>query len=344
MSELFYYNISNRYPRKIYFIDSNILINMSSYFYNGHCHDEIETKQILEFILRVKKTRGMLDYNNAIIETCFNYTTNMLESKALNGYMHAIDSLILYASPNEVARIESNYKPDMRFNNGCNIDSMLDCKIVDYFLDRQDSTTDSRAAFYMTYLYNLQILDLHRDKSLSGIMKLKRFYRFMADEIGCVSGLHLILAQMLFAGNTEASGTAQRVLKPKAMYSYRDVINSTMDMVHIQTTLVKQGAFAQCHQPYDYVIVAQDIGLIEFCRVIERTYLIFDGKDSVTGYEFRNNISKKYYAEWERFYDEVSVEQKDRSSGFILHGMDKNKVMNSIIARIPLLEQRVVSN
>lgn len=344
MSDIFYYNISNQNPIKFYSIDSNVLINMSSYFYNGHCHDEIETKKIIEFILRVKNTNGVLEYDNAINETCFNYTTNMLEPKALNGYMHAIDSLIMYASPEEVAGIKSNYKPDMRFNNACNIDSVLNCNIVEYFLRANDVLAHGRAAFYLAYLYNLQILDLHRNKSLSGINKLKGFYGFMANEIGCVSGLHLILAQMLFVGNNKALDTAQRILKPKIKYSFRDIINSTMDMVHIQTAFTKQAAFAQCHQPCDYVIVAQDIGMIELCRVIERTYLIFDGKNSVTGYEFRNNISEKYYAEWELFYNEVSAELKDRSARFMIHDIDKDKVMNSIVAKIPLLEQRVVIN
>lgn len=344
MSDVFYHSISDQNPVKIYSIDSNVLINMSSYFYNGHCHDEIETKKIIEFILRVKNTNGLLEYDNAINETCFNYTTNMLEPKALNGYMHAIDSLIMYASPEEVTRIESNYKPDMRFNNACHIDSILNCNVVEYFLGANTAFPHSRAAFYLAYLYNLQILDFHRDSSLTGINKLKRFYSFMVNEIGCVSSLHLILAQMLFVGNSAALDTAQRILKPKSKYSFRDIINSTMDMVHIQTAFIKQSAFAQCHQPCDFVIVAQDIGMIELCRVIERTYLIFDGKSSMTGYEFQNNISEKYYTEWELFYNEISAELKDRSSDFMIHDMDKDKVMNSIIARIPHLEHRVVVN
>ncbi len=342
MSKLFYYNISKENSKKIYSIDSNILINMSRYFYNGHCHNEIETKNIVDFILLAKKN-GWVEYEDAIIETCFNYTTNCLEPKALNGYMNVIDNLIMYETPQEVIVTKSNYKPDMRFDNTCNISSILNCTIVNCFLRKEDGIPNGNIAFYSTYLYNLKLLDLNQDKLLSNIEKLKNFYHFMATEIGYISGLHLILAQMLFIGNQESFNVAQKILKPKTKYSYRDIINSTIDMLHIQITFLKQGLSYQFKPPCDYVIVTQDIGLIELCKMIERIYMAFGNENSIAFYEFKNDISEEHCEECRLFYESIYEEMKKRVFEFFIHDVDRDKIMDNIIEKIPSLEKSIIN-
>lgn len=90
MNKLHYHDIARRNINKIYAIDSNVLINLAKYYYKGHCHDETETKEIKELVWLAKSPNGSLEYENAIIETCFDYSRNMLDVNALNGFMLAI--------------------------------------------------------------------------------------------------------------------------------------------------------------------------------------------------------------------------------------------------------------
>ncbi len=312
MSELYYYEFSTGNTKKTYSIDSNVLISMAKLYYKGHCHDEAETRAIQDFLINKLKTQpANMIYDNAILETCFNYNNNRLETAALNGYMLAIDWLVYYSQPNELFSISGTFNSELRFDNSCSISSILGCNIANY-LGKNYPLPNKAQLFNLMYLYNLKLLEIFHDRKLKKIEKIQYFYSFMAKDIDCISTLHLILAQMLFVGEDAEEDIAQKILKPKNSYTIRDFINSTIDMFHVYSVFILQNALIQCNEENDCILVTQDIGMIGLCSVIEKTFLILGSDSNAVLCQYMCQVKPKHAEKWSHFYEQIEQDEKIR--------------------------------
>lgn len=83
-----------------YLIDSNILIAMGNLYYKGKCKSEELKNEIIDFILTARRYGVQNQF--ALVELCYDYNTNQINTEAMQKIMIAYDNLLTSMSDDEI--------------------------------------------------------------------------------------------------------------------------------------------------------------------------------------------------------------------------------------------------
>ena len=285
---------------KMYFIDSNILIEISKFYYYGKCSEYINDKEIKEFVISCRQNNSYVIYMESLVECAFDYGDNMLNQDVLNKFMIAIDNLIMYFSEKEILSHHGVTKPwSKKRNNKCNIKHIRDCNLPNYIVD--STKMYKIEGFYCEYLYMLKINELYSEK-IKSFDKVRKLFDFMINEVGCFSSYDFILGLMLYIGNEKDLSISKGILKVDKKLEFKRILNSLLDIFLYRNALtfsensIKVGVNAQT------VLVTGDK---EFYNFSKNNYNLFKiGLNDIVRDITVSNIfiNDEYYSEYEKLY------------------------------------------
>ena len=299
MGKIKEYLVGNNSGNKIYFVDSNILLNMCQYYYRGKCDDGVETtEEIKKFILRAREG---IQNKHSIIEISYDYVSNSINVELMNKVMIAYDNLIMNMSENELISHKGSLSPNAKWNSHRNhsIKSIFDCKLPEYLC--QDDIDGSLMLIYEIYVYFLYTYKLYFSK-WSSVRKIEELFKFMTEEIDVFLGYEFYLAVLLFLGKKEESEVAKGVLKPCEKPSLDHILNAVIDIYQYREVCLLGDMIAKENLQITPVFVTMDGPLKNYIEHnISYNRVISEHAITPVGH-FNVNIKGKYIKEWNEFY------------------------------------------
>lgn len=286
---------------KVYFLDSNILIEMSKFYYYGKCSEYISKNEIKEFVIECKKNNSCVMYMESLVECAFDYGDNVLNQDVLNKFMMAIDNLIMYFSPKEVLNHKGTPKPwSKKRNNKCNIKHIVECNLPNYIVESMKMYKIE--GFYCEYLYILKINELYC-KKIRSIDKVKELVDFMINDVGCFSSFDFILGLMLYIGNKEDLIVSKGILKVDKKLDFKRILNSLLDIFLYRNVLTFSENSMKIGQSVQAFLVTGDKEFYDFAK---NNYYLFkiEINDIIRDITVSNIfIGDKYYEEYTELYE-----------------------------------------
>lgn len=341
MSYINTYSVGIDVPNKMYFIDANILIAMSKFYYNGFYHDEQFTKEIKEFVLGARISAINCDY--AIIESCYDYNTNLINSEMLNSFMIAYDNLIVNFEHHEFINHLGSNKADFKHKTTqvCSYKSIFECKLPNYLFKDDIGTIN---LFYETYLYILKLHDIHFSK-FTPIEKVKKYFDYMVNEINIFLGPEFFMGVMLLIGNNQQNKIASKVLKPNINTNLMKFLNPIIDIMNYRRVCLMVDFSMKLKEPIQAAFVTSDWGLQHYIE-LNRKYNSIISEATITPIiNFELDVNPKYSEDWNIFYnyEYLPCIQKRSIDSHLSPKTeeDKKRRLIHIIDEIKILEKQV---
>lgn len=328
---------------KMYFIDSNILLAMSQFYYKGKCDTEVITEELKKFIIESRKHGVQNQF--AITEICYDYNTNLLNCEQMQKIMIAYDNLIMNMSETEISDYAGTTNIDAKRNNKRSFmyKTIFDNKLPDFFFSE---TKEMKIVFYEIYLYLLKIYSLYNKHTIEPIDKVKELYRFMTEEIDVFLGYEFHMGVMLFIGVNQEKDITKGIFKPRQSPELHHILNCVIDIFQYRMVCFFSDFSAKSGNPVNAIFVTLDKCLQAY---IEHNvaYNTVISQNMITPLnEFLVNIDGKYECEWKRFYSEkFEPEMRERYMNAHLYTVDNTKrkeIGSKIYNNIVKLENEVL--
>ena len=299
MEQIKEYEVGIGLNNKLYFIDSNILLAMSQFYYKGKCDrgDEV-TEDLKKFILKARMQGIQNQF--AIIEICYDYTCNAINSEQMNKIMIAYDNLIMNMSANEILVHKGAPAPQAKRNLPRNymFKSIFDCKLPVFFFG---DNTEMIGMFYTIYLYFLKIYSLYF-KQISPMQKIKKLFDFMTREVDIFFGYEFYLAVLLFFGQPREYEIAAGVFKPTQNPTLDHVLNAVIDIFQYRMACFMADFSVKMKMPMNFIFATMDKSLQNYIdhNVSYNTIMSVNMVTPVN--HFRVAIKEEYVDAWDDFY------------------------------------------
>lgn len=325
-----------------YLIDSNILIAMGNLYYKGKCKSEELKKEIIDFLLSARRY-GVLN-QFALVELCYDYNTNQINTEAMQKIMIAYDNLLTSMSDDEIV----NHKGagDIYINNKEKqqkiYSSIYDCNLPLYMFG--ETGKELKITFLVMYLYMLKIYHLQFNHSVDSFDKIKILFEFMTDEVDILLANEFLMAMLLFIGNNDEKNIAKKVFKPKENPDLMHILNATIDVFQYRMASAMAEMFTKMRNPLFVKFVTADKPLQDFMDHVD-TYNMVISKDMITALNIYNmNVAEKYKKKWEDYSNNV-MNPIIKKRYFQIH-LGENKLAvdfeEKVKKNIMLLEQKIL--
>lgn len=324
-----------------YMIDTNILINIAKFYFNGRCgNDEVLTKQITEFILKCRKN-GILNYDYAILESSYDYGTNEINTDVMNKFMMVIDTLFMYCKDKEVINNIKQIKPFCKERSQGEIKSIFECKLPRMLFNDPIVSINN---FYLIYLYFLKIYYLE-NINMEPMEKVKCLYSYMINDINCFLAHEFILGQMIFVGTYKDKSIAEGIMKfkkiSKGKSAIKVIINALIDIMSYRRMTVNVDIGIKENMPINWIFVTQDIELQNYIELNTNFTTVISNDKISDSFSHEFIPEEKYYAEWNEFYTNIlNPNAKKRFIEYLTDSKD-NVNNNKIIEEIKFYENIV---
>lgn len=299
MEQIKEYEVGINPNNKLYFIDSNILLAMSQFYYKGKCDrgDEV-TEDLKKFILKARMQGIQNQF--AITEICYDYTCNAINSEQMNKIMIAYDNLIMNMSADEILVHKGAPAPQAKRNLPRNytFKSIFDCKLPVFFLG---DNVEMIGTFYEVYLYFLKIYSLCFEQ-IQPMQKIEKLFDFMTNEINIFLGYEFYLAVLLFLGQPKEREIAAGVFKPTQNPTLDHVLNAVIDIFQYRMACFIADFSVKMKMPMNPIFATMDKSLQNY---IEHnvSYSTIMSTNMVTPVNhFRVSIKEAYVDAWDDFY------------------------------------------
>lgn len=312
MADVKYYRQGMGVGRNLYCIDSNILINVGKYYFDGKCgNDDILTKQIREFIILCRNT-GMLIYDYALLEVSFNSGTNEINKDVMNKFMMVIDTLFMNCSDEEVLNHVPQIKPFCEEKLNGDFNSIFDCKLP------QIAFTDeigSLKIFYLMYLYTIKIYHLV-NCNIKPMEKVKQLYNYMTEEINCFMAYEFILGQMIFIGTSKEKIIAEGIMKFEKIRNgksaIRTIINALLDIMSYRRIITIVDLSVKVNDPANCIFVTQDQELQNYIELNSDFGTVINGDKITDSFSSEFVPNERFIDEWKEFYNNTVITNAKR--------------------------------
>ena len=325
-----------------YLIDSNILIAMGNLYYKGKCKSEELKNEIIDFILTTRRYGVQNQF--ALVELCYDYNTNQINTEAMQKIMIAYDNLLTSMSDDEIVNHKGagDFCISNKDKQQKNYKSIYDCNLPLYMFG--ETGKELKITFLVMYLYMLKIYQLYFNHNVDSFDKIKLLFEFMTKEVDVLLANEFLMATLLFIGNNNEKNIAKRVFKPKEKPELMHVLNATIDVFQYRMASAFAEMFAQMGNPIFIKFVTADKPLQDFMDHVN-TYNTVISKDMITSLNIYNmDVAEKYREKWADYSNNVmNPIMKDRYFQLHLGGSKlsldfEEKVKKNII----LLEQEIL--
>lgn len=334
MADIKYYKQNIGTGHNLYCIDSNILINVGKFYFDGKCgRDDTLTDQIKKFIILCRST-GMIIYDYALLEISFDFGANEINQDVMNKFMMVIDTLFMNCSNEEVLNHVPQFKPFCKEKLSGDFDSIFDCKLPQVVFSDE---IGSLKIFYLIYLYTIVIFHLSNCK-IEPMEKVKKLYKYMTQEINCFMAHEFQLGQMIFIGTQKEKNIAEGIMKfgkiRKGKSAIRILINALLDiMSYRRITMIKDMSLVE-KEPVSCVFVTQDQELQNYIELNSDFKTVINGDKITDTFSSEFVPDEKYLNEWKEFYYKTIMKNaKDRFMEYQLgkkREVDQEKILKEI--------------
>ncbi|QIB69294.1 hypothetical protein Ami103574_08140 [Aminipila butyrica] len=334
MADIKYYKQNIGAGRNLYCIDSNILINVGKFYFDGRCgRDDTLTEQVKKFIILCRNT-GTIIYDYALLEISFNFGTNKINADVMNKFMMVIDTLFMNCADEEVINHAPQFKPFCKEKLSGEFNSIFDCKLPQIIFSDE---IGSLKIFYLMYLYTIIIFYLSNCK-IEPMEKVKKLYAYMTEEINCFMAHEFQLGQMIFIGTQKEKNIAEGIMKfgkiKKGKSAIRILINALLDiMSYRRLTMIKDMSILQ-KAPVSSIFVTQDQGLQNYIELNSDFKTVINGDKITDSFTSEFVPEEKYLIEWKEFYYETIITNaKNRFMEYHLgrkREVDQEKILKEI--------------
>ena len=323
MADVKYYSNEIESANIFYCIDSNILINVVKFYFDGQCgQDKILTKQIVEFIFRCRNS-GYLKYDYALAEVCFDSGSNEMNTDVMNKFMAVVDTLFLYCNDAGIENCSKHLKPYCKKRQIGDFNSVFECKLPQMIFNDQIETIN---VFFTIYLYFIKIYELNK-KSIRGIEKVIYLYDYMTKTINSFYMHEFMLGIMLFIGTESEKGIAEGILKfdkvAKGKSSIRILINAIMDIMAYRQIHILSDMFMMIGNPVKAIFVTQDENLQKYIELNKYKGTILNGEKVMEYSNIEFAVKNQFEIEWKEFY--YNILQPEMRERFLKYHMDKKE-------------------
>lgn len=341
MGKIKEYEIGISNASKIYFIDTNILLAMSQFYYKGNCKDKEITEEIKAFILEARRYGVQNQFS--ITEVCFDYKSNQLNTEQMNKIMIAYDNLLMNLSDNEIRNHKGYLEPKAKWNSKREYlyKSIFECNLPDFFFLDNKGLID---IFYQTYLYFLKIYVL-KASNMESMAKIKSLFEFMTQDIDIFMGYEFYLGVMLFAGSRKEREISQGIFKPMINPPLDHILNTVIDIFQYRITCFIADYSVKMKMPMKVIFATMDIDLQRYIEHNISYQTVMTSKMITPVNHFEMIIDKKYLLEWEKFYTETYYHTlQARFFETHMHDIDegKRKTISDKIRKEIVLYERIV--
>lgn len=303
MTDIKYYRHGMGIGNNLFCIDSNILINVGKYYFNGKCgNDDILTKQIREFIILCRNT-GMLRYNNALMEISFNHGKNEINTDVMNKFMMVIDTLFMNCSDEEVINNVPHLKPFCVEKVSGEFNSIYDCKLPQITFEDE---IGSLKLFYLIYLYTIKIYHL-TNCDIEPMEKVKQLYYYMTEEIDRFMAHEFILGQMIFIGRDKEKIIAEGIMKfdkiRKGNSAIRTIINALLDIMSYRQITTIVDLSVKLKNPINCIFVTQDQELQNYIELNSDLRTVMNGDKITDSFSSEFIPDEMFIDAWKTFYN-----------------------------------------
>lgn len=312
MADVKYYRQGIGVGNDIYYIDSNILINVGKYYFDGKCgNDDILTKQIREFIIQCRKN-GILMYDYALMEISFNHGKNEINTDVMNKFMMVIDTLFMNCLDEEVLNHGSQIKPFCTEKLSGDFNSIFECKLPQIAFEDE---IGSLKIFYLIYLYTIKIYHLV-NCDINPMEKVKQLYSYMTDEINCFMAYEFLMAQMIFIGTDKEKTIAEGIMKfekiKKGKSAIRTIINALLDIMSYRRITTVVDLLLKENAPADCIFVTQDQELQNYIELNSDFRTVMSGDKITDSFSSEFAPDEIYIDEWKEFYNNTVIANAQR--------------------------------
>ncbi len=333
------YSYGSKDGKPIYIIDTNILFSMCQLYYKGVCERKEITDELKQFILKARKHDVCNKF--AIIEACYDYTTNKLNTEQMNLIMIAYDNLLTSMSEQEVIHHNGTERPIVK-GNGKRVNtftSIFDCNLMQYL------SQDYKAIInicYIIYLYFLKVYDLH-NSHLNPMEKVRQYFEFMTNDIGIYMGTEFTLGSMLFIGDEEANGISSKILKLKKSPNISHIINAVVDV--FQFTMIKHymELFVKNRINSRIIFVTADEALQKYMELTDQSVILLTNGPTISINSAIFNVRGKYWYEWNEFKERIHDPYCKKRIQSASENNSKD-IIDRIRTNISFLEKKVLCN
>ena len=165
-----------------YLIDSNILIAMGNLYYKGKCKSEELKNEIIDFILTARRYGVQNQF--ALVELCYDYNTNQINTEAMQKIMIAYDNLLTSMSDDEIVNHKGagDFCISNKDKQQKNYKSIYDCNLPLYMFG--ETGKELKITFLVMYLYMLKIYQLYFNHNVDSFDKIKLLFVEMFAQMG----------------------------------------------------------------------------------------------------------------------------------------------------------------
>lgn len=286
----------------LYLIDSNMLIDMSRLYYRGRCIHLEETDDLKRFIVRAR--RYGIQNQFALIESCFNWNTNQLNSSRMQKIMRAFDALVVYMSDEEIEHHIGVLEPfieQQEIESPFENKSIFNCGLPKMIFEN----SEMRYLFYIVYCICLKMRILYNDTTIGCFDKVKELYEFMINDVDLFLDKEFFLATQLFIGKDDGQKIAKDILKIGKSLDVKIIVNSAMDIFQYRMVcLLVETTKSTLNLPVKIVFVTGDVALQNYMEAI-KTLGIIRSQNMITPCDRVSfDVNSKYEQVWEEFYNE----------------------------------------
>lgn len=333
MTDIKYYKYGLGTGDNFYCIDSNILINIGKFYFNGKCglNDNL-TEQIRNFII-LCRANGALKYDNALLEISYDSGTNEINTDVMNKFMMVIDALFMNCSDEEVLNHTPQIIPFCKKRVSGEFNSIFDCRLPQFtFKDEIDSIN----MFYLIYLYFIKIYHL-TSCDIKPMEKVELIYNYMTREINCFMGHEFILGQMVYIGTDIEKNIAEGIMKfgkiRNGKSAIRIIINALFDIMSFRQMSIMVDIATKVKVPLNCIFVTYDKDLQNYIELNSDFRTVING-DKITN-TFRSDFvpEEKYMMEWKKFYNTMFANAERRFMEYHLNkrsDVDMEKILKEI--------------
>ena len=174
-------------------IDSNILIAMGNLYYKGKCKSEELKNEIIDFILTARRYGVQNQF--ALVELCYDYNTNQINTEAMQKIMIAYENLLTSMSDDEIVNHKGagDFCISNKDKQQKNYKSIYDCNLPLYMFGKTGK--ELKITFLVMYLYMLKIYQLYFNHNVDSFDKIKLLFEFMTKEVDVL--LEIIMKKIL---------------------------------------------------------------------------------------------------------------------------------------------------
>lgn len=300
----------------LYFIDANLLVALGNYYYKAKCKPFEITSEVVEFLLRARKYGIQNQFS--LIELCYDYNTNTLNSSLMQKIMIAYDYLIMQMGESEIRSHKGALEPDIVNNEKRtrSFSSIFECKLPDFLFE--NDYMGLKNAFYGIYLYMLKVYLLYSDKRIEPIEKIKSLFSYMVNDIDVILANEFFTASMLFIGENAEKDIVMKILKPRENPELQHILNATIDVFQVKIAELFAQMFELNKKPCFVRFATLDKPLQDYIEHVAQynTTISPNMISSLNSYNVK--ISGRYREEWTKFYNET-VEPTMRKRFFEAH-------------------------